>query len=139
MEVLDRQAGRLKKLTEDLVDASKAATGNVSIDLKPCQVDVLMTQTMGEYEEKAKQSELNFILKLPEESIEILADGRRLWRVFDNLLNNICKYAQPGTRVYMTLQKEEQKAVITCLLYTSMREEGESEGELDSIQERMLA
>lgn len=130
VEVLDRQAGRLKKLTEDLVDASKAATGNVSIDLKPCQVDVLMTQTMGEYEEKAKECGLNFIMKMPEESIEILADGRRLWRVFDNLLNNICKYAQPGTRVYMTLQKEEQKAVIT---YRNI-----SKYELDITEEELM-
>lgn len=113
VEVLDRQAGRLKKLTEDLVDASKAATGTIKMDLAPCQVGVLMSQTMGEYEEKAEKSQLQFIMKLPEEDLEILADGRRLWRVFDNLLSNICKYSQPGSRVYLNLEEEQGRAVIT--------------------------
>lgn len=113
LEVLDRQSSRLKKLTEDLVDASKAATGNIKMNLVPCQIGILMSQTMGEYEEKAKASDLHFIMKLPEEDLEILADGRRLWRVLDNLLNNICKYAQPGSRVYMDLEKQDGKAVIT--------------------------
>ncbi|MCQ4637992.1 sensor histidine kinase [Anaerovorax odorimutans] len=113
VEVLDRQSGRLKKLIEDLVDASKAATGNVKLDLVPCQVGVLMTQTMGEYKEKAEESDLNFIMKLPEKELEIMADGRRMWRIFDNLLNNICKYSQPGTRVYLSLEEKDGKAVIT--------------------------
>lgn len=112
VEVLDRQSRKLKKLTEDLIDASKASTGNIKIDLAPCQVGVLMTQVMGEYKEKAEKNDLKFVMKLPEEELEILADGRRLWRVFDNLLNNICKYSQPGTRVYMELKKVEDKAVI---------------------------
>ncbi len=113
VEVLDRQANRLKKLTEDLVDASKAATGNIKMELAPCQVGVLMTQTMGEYKEKAEGSDLKFVMKLPDEELDILADGRRLWRVFDNLLNNICKYSQPGTRVYLDLNRKGNKAVIT--------------------------
>lgn len=113
IQVLDRQAGRLKKLIEDLVEASKVSTGNIKLELTPCQVGILMSQTMGEYEEKAKASDLTFIMKLPDQEIEILADGRRLWRVFDNLLNNICKYSQPGTRVYLSLEEKDQKAVIT--------------------------
>lgn len=115
LQVLERQSNRLKKLTEDLVDASKAATGNIKMELAPCRIGILMSQTMGEYEEKARASELNFIMKLPkeEEELEILADGRRLWRVFDNLLNNICKYSQPGSRVYLELEKRGEKAVIT--------------------------
>lgn len=113
IEVLDRQSKRLKKLTEDLVDASKAATGNVTINLAPCQVGILMAQTMGEYKEKAENNDLEFIMKVPQEELEIMADGKRLWRVFDNLLNNICKYAQPGTRVYLDLEKKDGRAVIT--------------------------
>lgn len=113
VDVLERQSRRLKKLTEDLVDASKASTGNVKIDLAPCQVGVLLEQVMGEYKEKAEKNDLRFVMTLPEEDLEILADGRRLWRVFDNLLNNICKYSQPGTRVYMNLEKEDDRAVIT--------------------------
>ena len=113
IEVLDRQSVRLKKLTVDIVDASKASTGNVKTDLAPCKVGLLISQTIAEYKEKTEAHDLNIIMKLPEEELEILADGRRLWRVFDNLLNNICKYSQPGTRVYITLEESEGKAVVT--------------------------
>ena len=113
IEVLDRQSGRLKKLIEDLVDASKAATGNVKLNLSPCQVGVLMTQTTGEYKEKAEASDLNIIMRLPDNELEIMADGSGMWRVFDNLLNNICKYSQPGTRVYLSLEEKDGEAVIT--------------------------
>ncbi len=112
INVLDRQAKRLKKLTEDLVEASKAATGNVKLEMIPCRVGVLMMQVMGEYKEKTEAADLAMIPSQPEEDLEILADGRSLWRVFDNLLNNICKYSQPGTRVYQTLERQDDKAVI---------------------------
>ena len=112
IDVLDRQAKRLKKLTEDLVEASKAATGSVKLEKAPCHVGVLMMQVMGEYKEKTEAAELKMISSQPEENLEILADGRSLWRVFDNLLNNICKYSQPGTRVYQTLEVHDDKAVI---------------------------
>ena len=112
ISVLDRQAKRLKKLTEDLVEASKAATGNVKLEMIPCRVGVLMMQVMGEYKEKTEAADLTMIPSQPEEDLEILADGRSLWRVFDNLLNNICKYSQPGTRVYQTLERQGDKAVI---------------------------
>lgn len=112
ISVLDRQAKRLKKLTEDLVEASKAATGNVKLEMIPCRVGVLMMQVMGEYKEKTEAADLTMIPSQPEEDLEILADGRSLWRVFDNLLNNICKYSQPGTRVYQTLERQDDKAVI---------------------------
>lgn len=112
IEVLDRQSRRLEKLTEDLVDASKAATGNIQMHMVPCQIGVLMAQTMGEYKEKAEKSDLKFIMKVPDEDLEIMADGKQLWRVFDNLLGNICKYSQPGTRVYLDLQEADGQAVI---------------------------
>ena len=113
IEVLDRQSQRLKKLTEDLVEASKAATGNITLELMPCDAAVMMNQVMGEYKEKAEKAGLEMIMSVPEESINIMADGRNMWRVLDNLLNNICKYSQPGTRVYQTLEKKDGKAVIT--------------------------
>lgn len=112
IDVLDRQANRLKKLTEDLVEASKAATGNIRLERMPCRVGVMMMQVMGEYQEKMQGADLTMIPTQPEENLEILADGRSLWRVFDNLLNNICKYSQPGTRVYQTLERQNDKAVI---------------------------
>ena len=89
LEVLVRQSTRLKKLTEDLVEASKASTGNLEVNLAPCQPGVLLTQAAGEYEQKLKDAGLDLVTRQPETAVTILADGRRLWRVFDNLMNNI--------------------------------------------------
>lgn len=112
-EVLVRQSERLKRLIEDLVEASKAATGNLEVLLAPCDLSILIPQVTGEYEQRLSDKHLALMVKQPEEPIHILADGRRLWRVLDNLMNNICKYAQPGTRVYLTLEQKDQSAVIT--------------------------
>lgn len=111
VDVLERQSARLKKLTEDLVEASKASTGNMTINMEPTEVGLLLTQAVGEYEEKIKNCGLELVLTKPEEEIFILADGRLLWRVFDNLLSNICKYSQPGTRAYLNLEIENNEAV----------------------------
>lgn len=113
IEVLQRQSARLKKLTEDLVEASKASTGNLAVNLERCELGVLLDQTAGEYGEKLSAQGLELILKKPEEPVTVLADGRHLWRILDNLMNNICKYAQPGTRVYLNLEKQAGKAVMT--------------------------
>mgnify|MGYP002626170206 CR=1 FL=1 len=102
LEVLDRQSQRLKKLTEDLVEASKAATGNVTVNLEPTDVNVLLCQAAGEYQDKLAALRLELVLNTCQPDPWILADGKLLWRVFDNLLGNICKYAMPGTRVYLT-------------------------------------
>ena len=112
-EVLVRQSVRLKRLIEDLVEASKASTGNLEVCLQPCDASVFLIQADGEYEEKLQKADLTLVVQQPDSEIRILADGRRMWRVFDNLMNNICKYAQPGTRVYLILEKKEKKAVIT--------------------------
>ncbi|MCH5299074.1 MAG: HAMP domain-containing histidine kinase [Ruminococcus sp.] len=112
-EVLLRQSERLKRLIEDLVEASKASTGNLDVVLTPIDANILLTQAVGEYEEKIKAADLEIITNEPAEPISINADGRRLWRVFDNLLNNICKYAQCGTRVYLSLERDGSDAVIT--------------------------
>ena len=101
IHVIDRQASRLKKLITDLVEASKASTGNIQVNFETCDVSVLLQQAAGEYDEKFRVAALTPILRLPEESVCITADGRLLWRVFDNLMGNICKYSLPGTRVYM--------------------------------------
>ena len=112
-EVLVRQSVRLKRLIEDLVEASKASTGNLEVCLQPCVASVFLIQADGEYEEKLQKADLTLVVQQPDSEIRILSDGRRMWRVFDNLMNNICKYAQPGTRVYLILEKKEKKAVIT--------------------------
>lgn len=111
--VLDRQAARLKKLIEDLVEASKASTGNLTVDMTECDVGVLLQQTVGEYDEKLEKVNLKAIVTCPEEPVKIMADGRYMWRVFDNLMNNICKYSQSGTRIYLGLEKTNGKAVVT--------------------------
>ena len=112
-DVLHRQSERLKRLIDDLVEASKASTGNLDIDLVPCEVGVLLTQTAGEYEYRLRERGLELVTKQPDKPLKIMADGRRLWRVFDNLMNNICKYGQSGTRVYLTLEKLNGQAVIS--------------------------
>lgn len=111
-EVLVRQSVRLKRLIEDLVEASKASTGNLEVNLVPCDASVFLTQAGGEYEEKLQNAELTLVTSQPEYEIRILADGRRMWRVFDNLMNNICKYALAGTRVYLSLEQIGNNAVI---------------------------
>ncbi len=111
-EVLLRQSNRLKKLLDDLMDASKATTGNLEVHLEKCEVGVLLTQAAGEYEQRFREKQLQLITSQPKEAIYIQADGKHLWRVFDNLLNNICKYAQENSRVYLNLEKEEDQVFI---------------------------
>lgn len=113
LDVLDRQSARLKKLTEDLVEASKATTGNLSVDLQPTDVNVFLGQTTGEYEERLAAKQLTLCLTPAEGTPRISADGRLLWRVFENLFSNIQKYAQPSTRVYLTCQATDEQVTIT--------------------------
>ncbi|MGI6608539.1 MAG: sensor histidine kinase [Erysipelotrichaceae bacterium] len=111
-EVLVRQSERLKRLIEDLVEASKASTGNLEVSLAPCDANVFLTQASGEYAEKLENSKLTLITKQSDGEIPIMADGRRMWRIFDNLMNNVCKYAQPDTRVYLSIEEIDNNAVI---------------------------
>lgn len=113
LEVIDRQSARLKKLIDDLMEASKASTGNLNVNLERCEMGVLIDQTAGEYQEKLSEKGLELIIKKPDGPMYIMADGRHIWRIFDNLMNNILKYAQSGTRVYLTLSEENGKALIT--------------------------
>ena len=113
LEVLDRQSSKLKKLIEDLVEASKASSGNLAVDSQQLEVGVFMTQTVGEFEEKLAAAGLELIISKPDEPVYIMADGRHVWRVFDNLMNNICKYAQTGSRVYVNLEAVSARVSIT--------------------------
>ncbi len=112
-EVLTRQSEKLKRLIDDLVEASKASTGNLEVMLAPCNASVFLEQADGEYDEKLKAAGLELITKVPEKELRIMADGRRMQRIFDNLMNNICKYAQEGTRVYLSLEELDGNAVIS--------------------------
>ncbi len=111
-EVLHRQSVRLKKLLDDLLEVSKATTGNLSTDPAPCDVNVLITQTTGEYEQRFAEKNLELILGEPKQDAHIMADHRHLFRIFDNLLGNIYKYAQPGTRVYLNVENDDKKVRI---------------------------
>jgi len=113
VEVLSRQSARLKKLIDDLIEASKASTGSLPVEKERCELGVLLDQTAGEYGEKLEAARLELVLDKPEKPVSILADGRHMWRVFDNLMGNAVKYAQPDTRVYLSLEEWEGKAVVT--------------------------
>ena len=105
IEVLDRKSQRLKKLTEDLVEASKASTGTLSVNREKIGLVQLLDQALGEYEERLEGKQLAVVRTLPEEECFVYADGRHLWRVMDNLLSNCAKYALEGTRVYVEISR----------------------------------
>lgn len=112
-EVLHRQSERLRRLIDDLVEASKASTGNLDVNLAPCDAGVMLMQAAGEYEQRLEEKGLNLVASQPVHPVRIMADGRRLWRVMDNLMSNICKYALSGTRVYLTLEDVGGVAVMS--------------------------
>ncbi len=112
IDVLCRQSIRLKKLTDDLLDASKASSGALAVTLAPTDAAELLTQAVGEYEERFQNAHLTPLIDIGEQPLMITADGRHLWRVFDNLLSNICKYSMPGTRVYLSAHREHGDAVL---------------------------
>ena len=107
LNVMDRQSSRLKKLIEDLMEVSKASTGNITPEMTDTDFDVLLEQILGEYRERLSNAELNLCVDNAATGAHIMADGKLLWRVFDNLLGNICKYSMPGTRVYLNATRRE--------------------------------
>ena len=109
IEVLERQSGRLKKLTEDLVEASKASSGILVVSKSRNDVCELLRQALGEYEERLADAGISVIIGEPERKVDIICDGRLMWRVFDNLLSNICKYSQQGTRAFVDIEKDENR------------------------------
>ncbi|MBQ3486925.1 MAG: HAMP domain-containing histidine kinase [Clostridia bacterium] len=113
VDVLDRQSQRLKKLTEDLVEASKASTGNIQAQPEDVDVNLLLSQAAGEYAERLAAAGLKTVTTWDPSEPHIRADGRLLWRVFDNLLSNVTKYAQPGTRVYLSTAARDGGVEIT--------------------------
>ena len=113
LEVLDQKSQRLKTLTEDLVEASRASSGNIKLEITNIDFVELVQQTTGEFEEKYAIRHLEIVNTLPNEVIMIEADGRRLWRVLENLYNNAFKYALEGTRVYVTIEDHGADVVFT--------------------------
>lgn len=113
IKVLDQKSKRLKILIEDLFEASKASSGNLELNMENIDIVQLLRQSIGEMEEKLTNSNLDIRLKLSNEKINIYADGRRMYRVFENLLSNISKYSLPSTRVYIDLLESDESVIIT--------------------------
>ena len=112
LEVLDRQSQSLKKLIEDLMDMSKASSGNVTVELSRIDIGEAVNQALGEFADKLDAVGLTPVFRHPEEAVAINADGKHLWRILHNLLSNACKYAMPGTRLYLDLMTLEGKAIL---------------------------
>ena len=113
IQVLDRKSQRLKKLTEDLVEASKASTGTLAVHREKIGMGQLMDQALGEWTEKLEDRRLTVVANLPEGETWVYADGRHLWRVIDNLLSNCAKYAMEGTRVYLDLTQGKGQVTLS--------------------------
>lgn len=113
LNVLDRQSQRLKKLTEDLVEASKASTGSIAVHLERTDLNVLLGQAAGEFADRFEVRKLETVRTAAPEQPRIMADGQLLWRVFSNLLSNIYKHAMEGTRVYLSTSVDGGTAVVT--------------------------
>lgn len=107
IRVLDEKSQRLKQLTDDLVEASKITSGNISYHFERINLTELMNQTIGEFSEKFETKNLMTVMNVNTRNVVIEADSRRIWRVMENLFNNVYKYAMPGTRVYVTMDKRE--------------------------------
>ena len=117
LDVLEQKSHRLKNLTEDLVEASKASSGNLKLEISRLDFIELIYQTNGEFEEKFASRHLNLITSAPDHTLFIEADGRRLWRVLENLYNNAFKYALEGSRIYVDVAEEDSMAVFTIKKY----------------------
>lgn len=113
LEVLNRQSQRLKKLIEDLMEMSKASTGNLTADITRLDAVESVNQALGEFADKLEKAQLTPVFRHPEESVAMMADGRLAWRVLSNLLSNTVKYALPGTRVYIDVMAVEGKVIIS--------------------------
>ena len=112
VNILDKKSQRLKVLIEDLFEASKAASGAMELNIAKIDIGQLLRQALGENDERFKDSNLNVKLNVPEEKIFINGDGKRLYRVFENLISNIVKYSLSNTRVYIDMYKEEKEVII---------------------------
>ncbi|MDU2147005.1 MAG: sensor histidine kinase [Paeniclostridium sordellii] len=113
INVLDNKSKRLKVLIEDLFEASKASSGNIELNIEKLDLNQLLRQSIGENEEKISKANLDLKVNLPKEQIYINCDGKRMYRVFENLLINISKYSLHNTRVYIDMKLEEEKAYIS--------------------------
>lgn len=137
IRILDEKSQRLKQLTEDLVEASKVSSGNVKLDMYKIDIVELVCQTGGEFNEKFEDKELTIVTKLPKSAVYIWSDGRHLYRVVENLYNNVAKYAMEKTRVYVEVQEDEDMAVFS-IKNVSERSLAIENSSVDDLTERFI-
>ncbi len=113
ISIIDNKAKRLKVLIDDLFEASKLSSGQMKLDRMYSDIVALLDQAMGELSYKIEESGIEFIVSTSSDSILINIDGQKMWRVFDNLINNILKYSAKGTRAYVDIKEEEKAVIIT--------------------------
>ena len=137
VKILDEKSQRLKQLTEDLVEASKVSSGNVKLEMHKIDIVELVCQTGGEFNEKFEDKELTIVTKLPRQAVYIWSDGRHLYRVIENLYNNVAKYALQKTRVYVEVQADEERAVFS-IKNVSERSLARENSEVEDLTERFI-
>ncbi|MGB7605340.1 MAG: HAMP domain-containing sensor histidine kinase [Lutisporaceae bacterium] len=113
IKVLEEKSARLKQLVEDLIEASKATSGNLSVNTEKVDMHQLVMQADGEYQEKIEKANLDIRTSISEKEVYVLADGKHLWRIVENLLSNALKYSMPNSRVYISIDKDEQYGILT--------------------------
>ena len=113
IDILDVKSQRLKKLTEDLVEASKASSGNVKLNIENINIKELINQTIGEFKDRLESRNLQVETDMPNEDVRIDADNRYMYRIMENLFSNISKYAQENSRVYIDVKKTNKKVNIS--------------------------
>ena len=113
IEIIDNKSKRLKVLIDDLFEASKLSSGQMTLDKMYSDIVALLNQTLGELSYKIEETDIEFIVSTSSDSILVNIDGQKMWRVFDNLINNILKYSTKGTRAYVDITEEEKEVIIT--------------------------
>ena len=111
--MLLRKSKHLKRLLEDLLEVSKATSGNMEVSLTRLDAVILLNQLSGEFEDKIKENGLQLVVTGTEDSFYVMADERRIWRVFENLMNNACKYSLKGSRIYIVLSEDGENVTFS--------------------------
>ena len=115
IEILDNKSQRLKKLTEDLIEASKVSSGNVKLNIENINIKELINQTIGEFKDRFEEKGLKIETQISDENLTIKADNRYVYRIIKNLFSNITKYAQENSRVYIDIERNRNYRVHICI------------------------
>jgi signal transduction histidine kinase len=136
IEVLDRQSNRLKKLIEDLIDASKASTGNVNVTLETVDAGIMLGQAIGEFQDRLDARRLKVIESNKADRTNVTADGKLLWRCLANVFSNLCKYSEENTRVYIVTENADDGRRLLITIKNISKDELNISG--DELMERFV-